>query len=321
MRHTTALVKAPAKVNLQLSVGPRQDDGYHNLVTVFQALSLYDDVRVRVHGTLPQSKTTNDVELIISLSGSFTHGVPIDESNLAAKAARLILKSHIAQHDEIDLPEKIYIDIKKEIPTAGGMAGGSADGAAVLLALDAIYNLGLSRNDLEKLAAQLGSDLPFVLTGGVAIGRGRGDEITPALTSGTFQWVLALSNQGLSTPQVYQECDRLREGLNITLPDIHEELMLALRSGDAQKLGSSLTNDLQSAALSLKPALRLTLEVGREYGALGCIVSGSGPTIAFLVENEEKALDLTVALSSSGVVAGVARAHGPVPGAKVVELY
>jgi 4-diphosphocytidyl-2-C-methyl-D-erythritol kinase len=315
------LVKAPAKVNLQLSVGPCESDGYHNLVTLFQALSLYDDVRVRVHGELPENRSVNDIEISISLTGSFTHGVPTDEGNLAAKAARLFISQVLAQHESIELPEKIFIDINKEIPTAGGMAGGSADGAAVLLALDAIYEMGINRSTLEEFAAQLGSDLPFVLTGGVAIGRGRGDQITPALCAGTYQWVLALSSQGLSTPNVYKECDRLREGLEISLPDIHEELLLALRAGDAVALGKALSNDLQNAALSLKPALRLVLEVGRDYGALGSIVSGSGPTVAFLVEDEEKALDLTVALSSSGVVAGVVRATGPVPGARVVELF
>lgn len=314
-------MKAPAKVNLQLSVGPREGDGYHNLVTLFQALSLYDDVRVRVHGELDEEKSPSDVEIAISLSGSFTHGVPTDESNLATKAARLFIKKVLMHRENFYLPQSIHIDIKKEIPTAGGMAGGSADGAAVLLALDAIYEIGMNRTQLEELAAQLGSDLPFVLTGGVAIGRGRGDQITPALSSGTYQWVLALSSQGLSTPNVYKECDRLREGLDIVLPDIHEQLLLALRAGDAFALGKALSNDLQNAALSLKPALRLVLEVGRDYGALGCIVSGSGPTVAFLVEDEEKALDLTVALSSSGVVSGVVRATGPVPGARVVELF
>jgi len=169
------------------------------------------------------------------------------------------------------------------------------------------------------MATELGSDVPFSISGGVAIGTGRGDQITPALARGNFHWVLALAGQGLSTPAVYQECDRLREGLTVSKPQVGDEMMQALRAGDPVALGKALSNDLQAAACSLRPALRLVLDVGRDYGALGGIVSGSGPTVAFLVADEEKSLDLTVALSASGVVAGVVRASGPVPGARVIE--
>jgi len=189
----------------------------------------------------------------------------------------------------------------------------------VIVAIDALFELGLARDQLEKIAAQLGSDIPFAISGGIAIGRGRGDQLTPALSKGSYHWVLATSNQGLSTPAVYQECDRLREGMNIAQPHISETLMQALRAGDTHALGRALSNDLQAAACSLRPALRLVLDVGQDYGALGALVSGSGPTVAFLVENEEKGLDLTMALSSSGVVAGCSRASGPVHGARVIE--
>jgi len=172
---------------------------------------------------------------------------------------------------------------------------------------------------MEIVAATLGSDVPFSISGGIAIGRGRGDQITPVLAKGDYHWVLALSNQGLSTPAVYQECDRLREGLNVPPPSTNDALLAALRAGDAKALGAALTNDLQSAACSLRPALRLVLDVGREYGALGSLVSGSGPTVAFLVENAEKALDLTVALSASGVVGGAIRTTGPTHGARVIS--
>jgi 4-diphosphocytidyl-2-C-methyl-D-erythritol kinase len=199
------------------------------------------------------------------------------------------------------------------------MAGGSADAAGVIVAMDALFEIGLSRDEMEVVAAELGSDVPFGISGGIAIGRGRGDQLTPALSRGTYHWVLALSGQGLSTPAVYQECDRLREGLDIARPQVSDSMMQALRAGDPTALGLALSNDLQAAACSLRPALRLVLDVGRDYGALGSIVSGSGPTVAFLVEDEEKSMDLTVALSSSGVVAGVVRASGPVHGARVIE--
>ena len=303
MRFNGVVVRAPAKVNLQLSVGPVGSDGFHELATVFQALSLFDDVTVKL--APPGSGIS------LTLSG-ITQGVPTDSSNLAVKAVALMVKNY-------ELAPDLEIHIKKDIPVAGGMAGGSADAAGVIVAIDALFELGLARDQLEKIAAQLGSDIPFAISGGIAIGRGRGDQLTPALSKGSYHWVLATSNQGLSTPAVYQECDRLREGMNIAQPHISETLMQALRAGDTHALGRALSNDLQAAACSLRPALRLVLDVGQDYGALGALVSGSGPTVAFLVENEEKGLDLTMALSSSGVAAGCSRASGPVHGARVIE--
>jgi 4-diphosphocytidyl-2-C-methyl-D-erythritol kinase len=298
------IVRTPAKVNLQLAVGPLGDDGFHEVTTVFQAISLFDDVSIKF--AKENSGTT------LTLSGGTSNGVPVDDENLAVRAAKLMA-------EKFDLTSDLAIHLKKEIPVAGGMAGGSADAAGVIVAMDALFEVGLSRDEMEAIAAQLGSDVPFGICGGIAIGRGRGDQLTPALSRGNYHWVLALSGQGLSTPAVYQECDRLREGLDIARPQVSDSMMQALRAGDAVALGAALSNDLQAAACSLRPALRLVLDVGRDYGALGGIVSGSGPTVAFLVEDEERSMDLTVALSSSGVVAGVVRASGPVHGARVVE--
>lgn len=298
------VVRVPGKVNLQLAVGPLDSDGYHEVTTVFQAISLFDDVTVK-YGPANSGIT-------LSVSGATSAGVPVDDSNLAYKAAKLMVTKY-------GLAEDLVIHLKKEIPVAGGMAGGSADAAGVLVGIDALFELGLSRDELENIASQLGSDVPFSISGGIAIGTGRGDQITPALSRGNYYWVLALAGQGLSTPAVYQECDRLREGLTISRPQVGDEMMQALRAGDAVALGKALSNDLQAAACSLRPALRLVLDVGRDYGALGGIVSGSGPTVAFLVEDDEKSLDLTVALSASGVVSGVVRATGPVHGARVVS--
>jgi 4-diphosphocytidyl-2-C-methyl-D-erythritol kinase len=218
------------------------------------------------------------------------------------------------------LPADFRIDIKKSIPVAGGMAGGSANAAATILGIDALFSLGQTREDLHSVAAQLGSDVPFMLSGGTAVGRGRGDQVTSALSRGTYHWVLALSTMGLSTQAVYGECDRLREGMKIALPQVNDHLLQALLAADPATLGVSLVNDLQPAACSLRPALRLILDVGEEYGALGSIVSGSGPTVAFLVSDEDQALDLAVALTSSGVVGSVTRVSGPVPGARVTEI-
>ena len=306
MRQSGVVIRVPGKVNLGLSVGPLDSDGYHELVTVFQAISLYDDVTVQygIDGT----------GIILEASGSTSAGVPLDSSNLAYKAADLMVQRY-------QLPSDIAIHLKKEIPVAGGMAGGSADAAGVIVGMDSLFELGLSRDELQRIGSELGSDVPFGIAGGTAIGRGRGDQLTPVLAQGNYTWVLALSSSGLSTPSVYAECDRLREGLTIARPSVNDALLQALRAGDAKELGKALSNDLQSAACSLRPALRLVLDVGHDYGALGCIVSGSGPTVAFLVEDEERALDLTVALSASGVVGGVVRAGGPTHGARRISSF
>jgi 4-diphosphocytidyl-2-C-methyl-D-erythritol kinase len=302
----TVTVRVPAKVNLQLSVGPRESDGYHQLVTVFQAISIFDDVTIKI------GEQGTGVKLTVS--GDQIHGVPTDSSNLVVKAVELI-----ADKFEIDID--VSIDIKKSIPVAGGMAGGSADAAATIVAIDELYSLDMTREEMHVIASQLGSDVPFLLSGGTAIGQGRGDQLTAALSRGTYHWVLALSSVGLSTPAVYGECDRLRQGLDISEPQISDVLMQALLSADPSHVGKLLVNDLQPAACSLRPALRLILDVGQEYGALGAIVSGSGPTVAFLVSDEEHGLDLAVALSASGVVGSVTRAYGPVHGAKVIESH
>ena len=296
-------MRVPAKINLQLSVGPREKDGYHNLVSVFQAISIFDDVTVK------RADVGNGIT--IAISGEQTHGVPADSSNLAVKAVQLVAK-------RFDISSDLHIEIKKSIPVAGGMAGGSADAAATLVALDALFHLELSREELHKLGSELGSDVPFMISGGTAVGQGRGDQLTAALSRGTYHWVLALSSVGLSTPAVYAECDRMRAELEIAPPQVSDALMQSLLAADAEAVGRALSNDLQSAACSLRPALSLVLEVGRDYGALGAIVSGSGPTVAFLVADEDAGLDLAVALTASGVVGSVARALGPVSGAKVI---
>lgn len=296
-------VRVPAKVNLQLSVGPRRRDGYHHLVSVFHAVGLYDEVVA--------SEAEPGTGVTLRVEGEYADGVPTDTTNLAWAAAELVARATGTDAD-------VHLLIRKGIPVAGGMAGGSADGAAALVACDALWETGLDRALLTRLAAELGSDVPFALHGGTAVGTGRGERLTPALASGQFHWVFALSEDGLSTAAVYRECDRLRDGTPVVEPRVSDALMAALRSGDATALGRALTNDLERAATTLRPSLALVLEEGREHGALGAVVSGSGPTCAFLVRDEEAALDLAVALTASGVCRTVKRATGPVPGARIV---
>jgi 4-diphosphocytidyl-2-C-methyl-D-erythritol kinase len=255
--------------------------------------------------------TVSQIESGIEITSDSKSNIPLDKENLAFRAAEIMRK-------KFDIESGLAIKIKKEIPVAGGMAGGSADAGGTIVAIDSLFSLGLKRDEMERISAALGADVPFTIAGGTAIGTGRGDQIAPVLSRGSYNWVLALSTSGLSTPSVYKECDRLREGLDISKPFVSDSLLQALSHGDAKALGKALSNDLQPAACSLKPALRLILDVGLDYGALGGIVSGSGPTVAFLAENEDHALDLVVALTSSGVVGNVIRVAGPVPGARVI---
>ena len=292
-------VRVPAKVNLELLVGPPREDGYHALSTVFHAVSLYDDVTVAVADTWG-----------CEVTGPLAAGVPTDEDNLALQAARVV-------NARFDV-DPVHITIRKGIPVSGGMAGGSADAAATLVALDHLWDLGLDREEIEEMGAELGSDVPFLVAGGTAVGSGRGELLAPVLARGTYHWVFALAEGGLSTPAVYAECDRLR-GTDVPEPVANPALMAALRSGDPHELAPQLANDLQDAAVSLRPELGEVLSSGMEYGALGGIVSGSGPTCAFLVEDNEAGIDLAVALTASGVVRDVRRANGPVHGAHVIH--
>ncbi|MFM7874763.1 MAG: 4-(cytidine 5'-diphospho)-2-C-methyl-D-erythritol kinase, partial [Actinomycetota bacterium] len=267
--------------------------------TVFQSVSLFDEI------------TISEIDEGIEIKDDSKLAIPLGKENLAYQAAELMRK-------KFEIKSGLSIKIRKEIPIAGGMAGGSADAGGTIVAIDSLFALGLKRDEMERIGGKLGADVPCTILGGTAIGTGRGDQIAPVLSRGTYNWVLALSSSGLSTPSVYKECDRLREGLDISKPFVSETLLQALSHGDAKALGKSLSNDLQPAACSLKPALRLILDVGLDYGALGGIVSGSGPTVAFLAEHEDHALDLVVALTSSGVVGNVIRVAGPVPGARVI---
>ncbi len=295
-------VRVPGKVNLYLGVGDRRDDGYHELTTVFHAVSLLDEITVR-----------NADVLSLEMAGEGVDSLPTDDRNLAWRAAELMA-------DHVGRAPDVAITIEKSIPVAGGMAGGSADAAGVLVAVNALWELGVPRRDLHTLAAQLGSDVPFALHGGTALGTGRGEELATVLARNTFHWVLAFADGGLSTPAVFAEIDRLREsGRNVPAAlDDPEPLLAALASGDPAALAPLLGNDLQPAALGLDPGLRRTLRAGVEAGALAGIVSGSGPTCAFLCASSTSAVDVGAELAGAGVCRTVRVASGPVQGARVV---
>ncbi|MFD7439349.1 4-(cytidine 5'-diphospho)-2-C-methyl-D-erythritol kinase [Streptomyces sp. NPDC059861] len=293
-------VRVPAKVNVQLAVGAARPDGYHELANVFLAVGLHDEVTV----------TAAD-ELRVTCDGSDAAQVPLDRTNLAARAAEALAARHGRSPD-------VHVHIAKDIPVAGGMAGGSADGAGALLACDALWGTGASRDELLDICAELGSDVPFSLVGGAALGTGRGERLTALDVGGTFHWVFAMADRGLSTPAVFREFDRLAEGTDVPEPVASPDLLDALAKGDPDALAAAVSNDLQPAALSLFPALADTLAAGRAAGALTALVSGSGPTTAFLARDPESAAKVAQALSASGTCRTVRTASGPAPGATVL---
>jgi 4-diphosphocytidyl-2-C-methyl-D-erythritol kinase len=302
--------RVPAKVNLQLAVGSVRADGYHDVVTVYHALSLFDEVTVA-----PADQDS------LTVTGEGAGSLPGDGSNLAVRAARALVE--VLGPGCQDSPG-LEVRISKRIPVAAGLAGGSADAAATLVACNELWRAGLSQAELCEIAAGIGSDVAFALLGGTAIGVGRGERVTPALAAGTYHWVLAFAAGELSTPAVYAAFDRIhasrgeQDGAGSAAVDTR--LMAALRSGNPAELGPLLSNDLQAAAISLQPGLRRTLAAGREQGALGAVVSGSGPTCAYLASDARHARDIAVALAGAGVCRTVAHVMGPAPGATVISI-
>lgn len=298
-------VRAPGKINVYLGVGDRHDDGYHALATVFQAVSLYEDVIAR-----------GSDEFTLSVSGvADPASVPVDDRNLAMRAAKLLASA-------TDYRGGVHLELRKNVPVAGGMGGGSADAAAALVACDALWGTGLSTQRLHELAARLGADVPFALHGGTAVGTGRGDQLNPALARGRFDWVLVTSEEGLSTPTIYERLDahRAQNGALADDPplslDVPIPVLQALRAGDAHSLAACMFNDLEVPALLERPALDDIIKEGLHAGALSGIVSGSGPTVAFLCDTPDSARYVQAELELSGREA--LHVHGPVPGARII---
>ncbi|MCA2213845.1 4-(cytidine 5'-diphospho)-2-C-methyl-D-erythritol kinase [Jidongwangia harbinensis] len=294
-------VRVPAKINLHLGVGPLRTDGFHELNTVYHAVSLFDELRAS-HGDT----------LTLTMEGEGAGELALDDSNLVIRAARAL-----AAHARV--PAYARLHLRKSIPLAGGLAGGSADAAAALLACDALWGTGMPRDELAAIGATLGSDVPFLLHGGTALGTGHGETVSPILARPTtWHWVLAVADGGLSTPEVYRELDRLRDGSWPPAPlESADSLMTALRQRRPEVLGAALGNDLQPAALSLRPQLADVLKAGHAAGAVAGIVSGSGPTCAFLTRDANHAETVAAGLTAAGVCRQARTARGPMPGARV----
>ncbi|GAB2610107.1 4-diphosphocytidyl-2-C-methyl-D-erythritol kinase [Paractinoplanes abujensis] len=294
-------VRVPAKINLHLGVGPLRDDGFHELNTVYHAISLFDEITARPGDTLT-----------LTMEGEGTGTLALDETNLIIRAVRALAA-------RARVPAYARLHLRKSIPLAGGLAGGSADAAATLLACDLLWGTGLTREELAEVGATLGSDVPFLLHGGTALGTGHGEAISPILARPTtWHWVVALADGGLSTPEVYRKLDDLRAGSwpPKALGDA-DELMAALRQRDPEVLGAALGNDLQAAALALRPELADVLKCGNEAGAVAGLVSGSGPTCVFLATGAAHAAQVAAGLNAAGVCREAVTARGPMPGARV----
>jgi len=302
------VARAPAKVNVHLAVGPLRSDGFHELRTVYLAVSLFDTVTVRPGDGLSLTVTGEGTP------GTGSDAVPTDRRNLVWRAAELLA-------ERAGVPADAHITIDKSIPAAAGLAGGSADAAAALVALDALWGTRATRGELTALAARLGSDVPFSLLGGVALGSGRGEQLSPVLARRRWDWVLGIAGEGLSTPAVYAELDRLRAEGRVAdgeEPSSPDPVIAALRSGPVPALGAALSNDLQPAALSFRPDLGELLAAGRRASAHGALISGSGPTTAFLCESPAHAQRVDQALQYDHGAEPAIVVKGPVHGARVV---
>lgn len=305
-------VRAPGKINVYLGVGGRHDDGYHSLATVFQAVSLYEDVIAYPADDFSLSVSGMDAASSALLADS----VPVDDRNLAMRAAKLVATA-------TGYTGGVHLELRKSVPVAGGMGGGSADAAAALVACDALWETGLTSHRLDELATRLGADVPFAMHGGTAVGTGRGDRLNPALARGRFDWVLVTSDDGLSTPAIYGRLDEhrassgaLADDPSLSL-DVPIPVLQALRAGDPHALAACMYNDLGVPALLERPVLDDVIHEGLEAGALSGIVSGSGPTLAFLCETPESAQSVQSELMALGRTA--LHVHGPVPGARIIS--
>jgi 4-diphosphocytidyl-2-C-methyl-D-erythritol kinase len=295
-------VRVPAKINLHLGVGPLRPDGFHELTTIYHAISLYDEISAR-----------KGDQLTLTMEGEGAGTLPLDDGNLAIRAAQLLAKV-------AGVPGHARLHLRKQIPIAGGLAGGSADAAATLVACDALWGLNMSREDLALAAAELGSDVPFLVLGGTALGTGHGEAVSPVLArANTWHWVIAIAHGGLSTPAVYAELDRQRAiGLAPAPLGSPDDLMAALRQSDPEILADAFGNDMQTASLALWPALAETLDAGHDAGALVGMISGSGPSCVFLAASAPHAMAVAERMNASGTCHRALVASGPVPGARLV---
>lgn len=304
------IAHAPGKINCYFRVGPPREDGYHDVASLYVAVSLFEEIRATLRQDGELHLHLDEASTVVDEPETF----PLGPGNLVHQAAQL-LREHAGVNLGADL------EILKRVPIAGGMGGGSADAAATLVACNELWGTGLDREELGRLGARLGADVPFALMGGAAIGLGVGDQLAPLLTRARTDWVLIPASYGLSTPRVYAMLDRLRAGQSIPVPtEVDPQVIKALMEPDAQALADTLVNDLTQASLALAPELGSVRDLAEGAGALRAMVSGSGPTLALLVRDAEHAREVMAQLGDEVGVATLA-VQAPAPGARIVHSH
>lgn len=313
--HVTAV--APGKVNMSLRVGPRRDDGYHDVATLYFAVSLHEEVTAAPRRdsaiTVSLSERSAFTEVQQQVQGeTVTASIPLDERNLAHQAAQKL-------RERLGITSGVDLTITKNVPVAGGMGGGSADAAAALVACSALWGAGLSKEQLAEVGAELGADVPFAILGGAAVGQGVGDELSPLLTRGELHLVIVPANTGLSTPEIYQELDTMREEAGVTAeePELDADLVRAVCTADAEMVATLMTNELQAPAVRKIPSLDRMMDAGLLEGAMQGMVSGSGPTVVFLTRDAAAAGQLATSLEERTDVWAIP-VTGPAPGARLL---
>lgn len=315
--HVTAV--APGKVNVSLRVGPAREDGYHEVATLYLAVSLHEEVTAVPRGdstvtvSISERSAFTDVQHRDAESGELVAAaIPVDERNLAHQAATVL-------RDRLGLSTGVDLIITKNVPVAGGMGGGSADAAATLVACSALWEAGLSKEQLAEIGAELGADVPFAILGGAAVGQGVGDELSPLLARGELHLVVVPSNTGLATPEIYRKLDAMREeqGVRAEEPELDPDLVRAVCAADAELVATLMANDLQAPAVASLPSLEEMMDAGLVEGALQGIVSGSGPTVVFLARDAESAGHLATGLQERTDVWAIP-VTGPAPGARLL---
>ena len=265
MEHTLTL-KALAKINLGLDVLGRRDNGYHDVRMVMQTIYLYDNVTL-----------TRIEEPRIHVETNLSY-LPVDENNIAYKAAKLLI-------DECGIQEGVHIKLEKRIPVAAGMAGGSSNAAAVLVGMNRMFDLGLSQSELMERGVSLGADVPYCVMRGTALAEGTGEELSSLPPMPKCYILVAKPAISVSTKWVYETLDAKEI---VEHPDI-DGLLQGLKEQDLSKIASSMGNVLESVTIERYPIIETIKDAMKEAGALNAMMSGSGPTVFGIFDNRKVA--------------------------------
>ena len=283
-------INAYAKINLGLDIVGRREDGYHDLRMIMQQINLYDVISIEAE---PETEGNGEIGRIHLTCSE--PSLPTDEGNLAYRAAALLF-------EEFRITDSVDIDIRKEIPLAAGLAGGSSDAAAVLTGINEYFGLGLSDTELMERGVKLGADIPFCIMGGAAYASGIGDELEPLTTPEGLTFLLAVPDAEVSTAGVYADFDRMvLAGEEIRHPDI-EHMRAAMEMEDFACVPEFLGNVLEYVTVPRHPVISKVKEVFMRSGAAGALMSGSGPSVYGIYVDEEKAASAFDALASTGLV-------------------